>query len=93
MVDQGKKFEVPLNSIANIFRTKVELYTLLQNHGGYYLPSLEKTPCQFLRDFLVGKKLLLKLKDVKTKGKIPRFELLRVKKICEKNLEIGERQA
>ena len=72
-----------MNSIANVFRTKEELYTLLQNHGGYYLPPLVKTPCQFLRDFLVGKKLLLKLKDVETTGKIPRFEEFGVKNIWD----------
>ncbi len=82
-VNQENNLEIPLTSIGNVFRTKEELYTLFQNHIGYYLPPLNKTPVQFLKDVLVGKKILLKQKEVETTGKIPRFEEFRVKHIWE----------
>ena len=72
-----------MNSIGNIFRSKAELYTLLQNYGGFYLPPLEKTSCIFLKDVLVGKKLLLKVKAVEPTGKIPQLEEFRVKNLWE----------
>ncbi len=56
---------------------------LLKNHRGYYLPPLDKPTCQYLRDFLVGKKLLLKLKDVDVTVKIHYFEEFRARNIWQ----------
>ncbi len=75
--------EIPIKLIGNIFRTKEELYTLIRDHGGYYLPPISHTPVQFLNDVLLGKKLLLKYKDVETTGEIPRIEEFRVKSLWD----------
>jgi hypothetical protein len=56
----------------NLVRTKRELYNLFRQEGGYYLPSIsKKTPLQFLKDVLIGKKELLKTEE--------RFIVLKVK--------------
>ena len=48
----------------NLVRTKQELYNLFRQEGGFYLPSIRKTPLQFLKDVLIGKKDLLKTEAI-----------------------------
>jgi hypothetical protein len=57
-----------------LFRTKGELYNIFLEEGEYFLPPIPKTQIQFLKDVLVGKKVLLKRSDVnRLEDKIPLF--------------------
>jgi hypothetical protein len=65
-----------------LFRTKEELYKILRDEGDYYLPPLAKTPVDFLKDVLVGKKKLIKSKSVQMIYRtLPRFSELSVKNV------------
>lgn len=71
---------IPISSIKDLFSTKEELYNLLRDEGGYYLPPLNKTPFLFLKDVLAGrKKLILKKKIVSADERIPHYNELNPK--------------
>ena len=68
---------IPISSIKDLFSTKEELYNLLRDEGGYYLPPLQKTPLIFLKDVLADrKKLFLKKKIISASEKIPCYNEL-----------------
>ena len=75
---------MPTHAMKALFRSKEEIYNLFLEEGGYYLPPRSKTPIQFLKDVLVGKKELLLRTDVnRLEDKIPRFSELIVKNLWE----------
>jgi hypothetical protein len=64
IVPKTKNTLIPLKNLKNLVRTKQELYNLFKQEGGYYLPPISKTPLQFLKDVLIGKKELLKTEEI-----------------------------
>jgi primosomal protein N' len=71
---------VPISSVKDLFSTKEELYNLLKEEGGYYLPPLKKTPFNFLKDVLADRKKLILKKDICLADEnIPRYKELSAK--------------
>ncbi len=75
--------EIPVNSMKTIFKSKQELHNWFQQDAGCYLPKLNKTPIQFLREVLAGRKGLLKKKDIDSVGTIPRLEEFNLKSLWQ----------
>lgn len=75
------KYEIPVSVLSEVFRTKEELYNLLDKQGEYFLPPINSLKFEFLRKFLVGEKKLYKKNEIRHLEKIPRFEEFKTEKI------------
>ena len=78
---ESEKYEIPVSALSEVFRTKEELYKLLDIQGEYFLPPLNGLTFLFLRKFLVGEKKLFKKKEIRFLEKIPRFEEFKTENI------------
>ena len=57
--------EIPINQIGVKCKSKKEVYDLLTNEGGYYLPLLVDAHYKYISQVLVGDKKAMKWKDIK----------------------------
>ena len=82
MSKNGKESLI-LNAIGtNFYQTIVNLDFLQYNIEGYFLPPYKATTLRFIKDFLRGKKLLIKAAEV-YHFNVPSFQELAVKSVFE----------
>ena len=75
------KYQIPISALSEVFRTKEELYTLLDIQGEYFLPPIKNINFEFLKKFLTGGKKLFKKGEMRHLERIPRFEELTTKEL------------
>ena len=57
-MDQNNMDILDVKEMATKWSTKVEVYKVLTITGNVYLPPEEQTNCDFIRDILLGDKLV-----------------------------------
>lgn len=71
-------YKIPALLLSEKFKSKNELYDILDISGGFYLPPKRDVDFEFLRKFFAGSKKLFKKRDVWFLEKIPRFEEIKI---------------
>ena len=74
--------EIRINDLAIKARSKKEIYFLLVNEGGIYLPPLADSNYKYISQMIVGDINHLKLKDV-TVWYVPRILVLKISQLLE----------
>ena len=77
-----RAIDFTINDLAAKCRRKSELYHILATEGGIYLPPVQDSTQNYLRDVLRGKKYYINCKDVNMIH-VPQYKGLRVREIID----------
>ena len=75
-------YEISVDQIVIKWKSKKEVYDLLSNEGGFYLPPLIDSNYKYISQVLVGDKKVMKWKDIKVCS-VPHLNGLTISEILQ----------